>query len=78
MVSEETVQGGVRGISAGSGHNVEGSPARAAKFSCVVAPVDFEFLYCVLAYVEANSAGIIVRFRSIHSDGVASAVASIK
>ena len=60
------------------GHDVDGRATGSAQVGRVIAPVDLEFLHCVLAQGQTHAAGIVVGLAAVNCDTVASAIASVK
>src|SRR5260370_35734900 len=78
MVREKVGETGVQAGGAWRGDDVDGCAARAPEFSCIIAPINLEFLHAILAEVRADSAGIIIELTTIHGNAVSSAIAAIE
>src|SRR5438270_6541662 len=78
IIAEIAEEAAMNLIAAGLGDDVDGRAAGAAQIGSIVAPVDLEFLYRVLAHVQAHAAGIIIHFAAIHRNTIAAAVTSVE
>src|SRR5215472_5638504 len=78
VVAEKAVGSSVEIVAARLAHNVDRSAAGRAQLRRVVRPIDLELLYCVLAQIHEDGAGVTVDLADVDGHTVAAAIAAVE
>ena len=78
IVAEKTIETAVKVVSAGLGHNIDGSAGGPAEVRAVVAAIDLKFLHCVLAHGQAHAAAVSRGLSTVDRYAVAATVAAVE